>query len=292
MENETEEIKKELDDLCDTIAPSKVVLDIGQYQTTHANKILKEYGRFVSQFELYYDLIVEIFHAVNYVDKAGWPKHRSIQFLLFVHNLKSLYSSFERLIHGFYEDSIILARPVYEAFIKSIYITCDPVDPYAVVAGLKGNMQKKFNLSNFLKDDLKLEWHDYRLFSALTHANQYLVLKEAIDIYQQGQKDAITLKFQFDKKLFELGVNVISYLLLVDLKAIITLFATNSNHILKNEMIKKAERLIDLRERDFSLHPKDYWPKVIKDTKDIFEMIKETEAGEKWVDSWQKIRNQ
>lgn len=292
MENETEKIKKELDDLCNAIAPSKVVLDISRYQTMHANRILKEYGRFVSQFELYYDLIVEIFHAVNYIDKTDWPKYRSVQFLLFVHNLKSLYSSFERLIHGFYEDSIILARPVYEAFIKSVYITCDSTDPYAVVSGLKGNMLKKFNLSHFLKDDLKLEWHDYQLFSALTHANQYSVLKEAKDIFGGEQKDAITLKFQFDKKLFELGINYISYLLLVNLKAIVALFTTNSNHILKKEMIKKAERLIDLRERAFYLHQKNYWPKIIKDTKDIFEMIKETEVDGKWVDSWQKIRNQ
>lgn len=291
MENETEEIKRELDDLCNAIAPSKVVLDISQYQTTHANKILKEYGRFVSQFELYYDLIVETFHAVNYIDKAGWPKHRSVQFLLFVHNLKSLYSSFERLIHGFYEDSIILARPVYEAFIKSVYITCDPTDPYAIVGGTRGTMQKKFNLSNFLKDDLQLEWHDYRLFSALVHANQYSVFKEAKDIFEGGQKDPIALKFQFDKKLFELGINNISYLLLVNLKAIVTLFATNSNRILKKGMIEKAERLIDLREHGFSLHPKNYWPQVIKDTKDIFKMIKETEAGGAWVDSWKKIRN-
>jgi len=289
--NETEKIKKALDDLCNEIAPSKVILDINKYQTSHANKILKEYGRFVSQFELYYDLIVEIFHAINYIDKAEWPKHRSAQFLLFVHNLKSLYSSFERLIHGFYEDSIILARPVYEAFIKSVYITCDPTDPYAVVAGLKGNMQKKFNLSHFLKDDLKLEWHDYRLFSAWAHANQYSVLKEAADIQQQGQKEAITLKFQFDKKLFELGVNHINYLLLVNLKAITVLFATSSNHVLKQEMIDKAKKLIDLYERGIALHPKDYWPKIAKDTKDIFEMVVETESGKNCLDVWKRIRN-
>lgn len=288
--DETEKIKGEIDRLCNEIAPSKVVLDINQYQTDHANRILKEYGRFVSQFELYYDFIVEIFHAVNYIDKAGWPKHRSVQFLLFVHNLKSLYSSFERLIHGFYEDSIILARPVYEAFVKSVYITCDQTDPYAVVAGSKGNMQKKFNLSHFLKDDLGLDWHDYRLFSALAHANQYSVLKEAMDIHKQGQKGAIALKFQFDKKLFELGINYVNYLLLVNLKAIVTLFATSHNHVLKKEMIDKANILIDLRERSIALHPKDYWPKVVKDTKDIFEMVRQTEEGGNWKDIWKTIR--
>ncbi|GEM_PF-2276823 len=289
--DETEKIKKELDDLCNAVVPSKVVLDINQYQTTHTDKVLKEYGRFVSQFELYYDLTVEIFHAINYIDKTSWPKHRSAQLLLFVHNLKSLYSSFDRLIHGFYEDGIILARPVYEAFIKSVYITCDPTDQYAVVAGLRGNMQKKFNLSNFLKDDLKLEWHNYRLFSAWVHANQYSVLREAADIQQQGQKGVIALKFQFDKKLFELGINDINYLLLVNLKAITTLFSTSSNHVLKQEMIDKAKNLIDLRERSIALHPKDYWPKVVKDTKDIFEMINETESGKNWLDAWKRIRS-
>lgn len=289
--DETEEIKKALDDLCNERAPSTVVLDINQYATTHVNKILEEYGRFVSQFELYYDLIVEIFHAVNYIDKTEWPRHRSVQFLLFVHNLKSLYSSFERLIHGFYEDSIILARPVYEAFIKSVYITCNPADPYAVVAGSKGTMQKKFNLSHFLKDDLKLEWHDYRLFSAWAHANQYSILREAVDIHQRGQREAIALKFQFDKKLFELGMNHVDYLLLINLKAIVALFATSTNHVLKQEMMDRAIELIDLGERSIALHPKDYWPKVAKDTKDIFEMIVETESNKNWLDTWKRIRN-
>jgi hypothetical protein len=230
-------------------------------------------------------------HAVNYIDKAAWPKHRSVQFILFVHNLKSLYSSFDRLIHGFYEDSIILLRPVYEAFIKSVFITCYPTDPYAVVAGTKSNLQKQFNLSNFLKDDLKLEWHAYRLFSALTHANLYSVLKEAIGIRQEGQKEAIALKFKFDQKFCELVINYISYLLLVYLKAIVTLFATSFNNILKKEMVEKAQKLIKLRERDFALHPKDYWPTVVKDTTNIFDMMSATETGEEWNSVWQKIRS-
>lgn len=291
MENEVEKIKKELDDLCNDVATNAVVVDINRYQIEHADKIFKEYGRFVSQFELYYDLIVSIFHAVNYIDKKSWPGHRTVQFLLFVHNLKSLYSSFDRLIHGFYEDSIILSRPAYEAFIKSVYITCDPSDPYAVVSGLKGKMKNKFNLTNFLKDELKIEWHDYKLFSALAHANQYSVLAEAKDIFEQGQKEAITLKFWFDKKLFELGVNDINYLLLVNLKAIVVLFSTSVNDVLTQVAIDKAKKLIDLRERDFASHPKEYWPRVIKDTKDIFKMIESVNMGEKWADSWIKIRN-
>lgn len=286
IKNKKEEIDyliKRFDELCDT-QPSQVVLDINQYEQGHSRKVLKEYGRFVAQFELFYDLIVEMIHALNYVKKSKWPKHRSIQFMLMAYNLKPLYSSFDRLIEGFYEDCIILARPVYEAFIKTIYITCHPKNPYSVVIG------KKFNLTNFLKHELKLNWHEYRLFSAMTHANAYCVLDEAMQISQEGQKEPITLKFKFDKKLFEVGVNVTSFLLLVYLKVIIDLLITNCNEVLKKEMVEKAKELIVLREKSFSLNQKDYWPQVIQDTKDIFKMIQETEVGKDWRKSWGSIR--
>src|SRR6185369_11020910 len=118
MDSNTDYIRGELDRLCAEIAPSKVISDIGDYQSEHFERVLRDYGRFISQFELYFEQITDMFRAVNYIDKMGWPKHRSVQYLLVVHNLKSLYSSFDRLIHGFYEDSSILSRPVYEAFVK------------------------------------------------------------------------------------------------------------------------------------------------------------------------------
>ncbi len=282
-------LRKKFDELCDMIAPSKVILNIHEWESTHSSKISKEYGRFMGQFELYYELIVEVVMAINYIDKTKWPKHRGVQFMLMIHNLKSLYSSFDRLVKGFYEDSIILARPVYEAFIKNIYITCYPDDPYSVVAKVKRE-SKKFNLTNFVKFELKLDWHDYHIFSAIAHSNSYSTLKEACDISRDGQKKPIALQFQFNKELFELGVNYINFLLLVNLKLIAALFITECNDILKEELAKKVKELINLREQAYFLHPKEYWPKVIKDTQDIFKMIQSVEIGQDWKKCWSDIR--
>lgn len=286
----TDRLKKRFDELYDT-EPSQVVLDINRYEQGHLRKVLKEYGRFVAQFELFYDLIVEITRRVNYIEKSNWPKHRSVQFMLIVYNLKNIYSSFDRLVKGFYEDSIVLDRPAYEAFIKVIYITCYPDDPCSVVSGRKSSSGRKFNLTNFVKDELKLDWRDYRLFSIISHAKAYSVLTEAIKISRKGQKEPIALEFKFDEELFELGVNDIIFLLLVYLKIIVRLFTTSYNHILKKEMVEKAKELIVLSEETMSLHPKDYWPQVIKDIEDIFEMIEEVEGGKNWKESWKSIRN-
>jgi len=57
-------------------------------------------------------------------------------------------------------------------------------------------------------------------------------------------------------------------------------------------MIEKVEKLITLRERSLFLYPKDYWPQVIKDTQDIFKMIREVEnQGKNWRESWKNIRS-
>lgn len=290
-DNEVEFIKKEYDALCATRLPSVVMSDIAKFQTKHLQKVSHEYGRFINQFELQYDLITGLFLKVNYIEKTDWPKHRWAQLLFFVHNLKSLYSSFERLVSGFYEDSFILARPAYEAFIKSTYINCEPKDPFAIISDRKVG-KEKFRITKFIRDDLKLAWHDYKLFSSWTHANQFSVLKEAIDIHRFGQTGTISLKFKFDQKLFELGINDLNFLLLVNLKSLVSLFATKTNDVLKPEMLEDAYKLIDLNEKNLLNHPKDYWPLVIKDTRDIFELIKRADAGIPWKDAWKEIRKE
>lgn len=281
---------KRLDELCDT-EPSQVVLDIKRYEKDHLRKVSKEFGRFVNRFEFYYGLMAKITKGVNYIEKLNWPKHRSVQFMLIVYNLNSIYSSFDRLVKGFYEDSIVLFRPAYEAFIKVIYITCYPDDPCSIVTGLKSSSVKQFNLTNFVKHELKLDWSDYHLLSIISHAKGYSVLTEVVKISREGQKEPITSELKFDEKMFELGTSYIDFLLLVYLKIIVCLFTTSYNRILKKEMVEKAKELIVLGERIISLHPKDYWPQLMEDIEDILKMIEEVEGGKDWRESWRNIRN-
>lgn len=85
-------------------------------------------------------------------------------------------------------------------------------------------------------------------------------------------------------------LNDVGFLLFVYLKSTLCLFATEHNDVLKKEMLEKAKELVALREEDFALHPKSYWPQVVKDIKDIFKMIKEVESGKDWQEAWIEIR--
>lgn len=293
MDEETKNrLIKKYDELC-ADANIKVVHDIYDFENKHYNKVSVDYGRFISQFELYYSLVADLIHAVNYIDKKNWPAHRSTQFLIAVHNLKTIFSAFNRLIKGYYGDSLILIRPVYEAIIKMIYITCYPDFPYDVAAGKKMGGDKQFNLTNFIKDELKLNWHDYSMFSAVSHANWIYVLRDGAKYSKEKQTEPIALSYKYDKDFLTVPLNFINFLLLAYLKFTVTLFATSYNNILKKELIDKANELIALREETYLEHPKEYWPQVIKDFNDIFEMIQMVENdGKDWKEGWKLIRSQ
>lgn len=127
--------KKQLEKLIDemykhTETPSQVFLDIHSFEDDHAKLMLKKFGKYIDYFKHSFDLLVNLVHLVNYLDKQSWPKHRSLQFLLLKNNLKPLYSAFDRMIKGFYGDAIILLRTPYEAFIKMLYMSYYPDNAY------------------------------------------------------------------------------------------------------------------------------------------------------------------
>ena len=115
------------------------------------------------------------------------------------------------------------------------------------------------------------------------------MISEAVKRDNGKKKEAVALRFKFEKKLFQMGVNYINFLLLVFLKIIVCLFTTSHNNILKKEMIDKAKELILLREKAL-LSPEEYWLQVIQDIKDIISMIELTETGKDWKESWKNVR--
>lgn len=90
--------------------------------------------------------------------------------------------------------------------------------------------------------------------------------------------------------MLELGINNISFLLFLYLKTVYELFATRTSVVLKESYLEKAKELIELREKDFLSHEKDYWPTVIKDTTDLFNLLKVLDATVDWREKWKEIR--
>lgn len=193
-------LRDKMDKLTSTPA-SRIAMSISEYEKTHTKKVLKDYGRFVKQFEDFYDLLVQLIHKINYIKKDDWhTTSKSVQFLIVAHSLETFNSSFDLLLKGHYGDSVILSRSIYESLIRVIYLSCYPKEGYSVFIK-KRDGTKEFNLTGFLKDELKLDWDRYySLMSAVTHSNAYQIGLEVKQIYDEGQKTPIGLQLKFDKK--------------------------------------------------------------------------------------------
>jgi hypothetical protein len=105
-----DEIRDKLDQMVQDHGQSKYFLRIQDYESKHTLWVLNEYGRFVSQFEHFFDILNDLIVAINYIPKDSWPAHRSIQFLLTANNVRFFYNSFDRLIKGFWVESMVVLR--------------------------------------------------------------------------------------------------------------------------------------------------------------------------------------
>ena len=228
--NESKMTERELEKLIGEMykhaeAPSQVVLDIKYFEDSHTRLMLKKFNRYISHFEHSFDLLVNLILLINYLDKKSWPKHRILQFLLLKNNLNPLYSAFDRLVKGFYFDATILLRTTYEAFIKILFISYFPNDPYVALASKTPKGQLQFNLTNFLKDHLRVDWNFiYNVSSSFSHSYNFQTLNEAVQIHKQGQKGIICFELKYDEKAMSIPVNFNLFLLWCLIKISMLLF--------------------------------------------------------------------
>lgn len=281
---------KELDELCSQVAASDLILKIYEQEKEHSQYIIEKYQRFMHQFEAYFDLLVRAIHHINFVNKSDWPTYKLAQLLLIVHNLKPMFSSYDRLMKGYYEDCNILLRTPYEAFFRVLFISLNPDDLNYSFAPRKKDL-KQFNLTSFVQHDLKLDWHHYSVMSWMVHANKWNALSELKRIEKEGQKEAITLAFKFDEDMFSMGINLMGFLLLVYLRAVVVLFLAYGRQDADVEMTEKCRRYISLYQKAFASHVNPHLQSLAKDIEDIFQMLEEVEAGHEWKDVWNRLRN-
>jgi hypothetical protein len=271
------EIKRQMDTLCSEHGPSKLIPRIEELKNSHKYLVSKEYGRFIDQFGVFFDVTNEIILGANYIPKESWPKHRSLQYVLINRNIKFIYSAFDQLIGGFWENSFVLGRPAYEAFLRVLFISLHPEDSDSAMLEQKG--KRKFTVVNFIKDELKMDWHDYEFYSILTHSNKYMVLRDYVKISKEGQTEPIVIKHKFEKLEFEMALNFLIFLCVVYLKMVTQLLATSTNDSLPKDLVEKAEKLANLWQNSMKTHVKDYWPRVAVDIDNIFLIIEKHEKS-------------
>lgn len=274
-------LKEELDKLCSTPA-SMLAHNISNYENIHLKLILKDYRRFVKQFEDFYELLAQLVNKVNYIKKDGWHVSKPVQFLIIAYSLETLNSSFDLLVKGHYADSVILIRSVYESLIRVIYLSCYPNEQYSVFYK-KRDGTREFNLTGFLKDELNLDWERfYSLMSAISHSNGYQILSVVKKFNQEGQKTPIGLQLKFNKELLEISMNFLHFLLWTFLKATLSLLVKVDDKNITPKLLEKSQTVEKALEKIFILHPNQPWNTAVDDVNYVFKIIKEAEDGNDW----------
>jgi hypothetical protein len=145
---------QEVDDWVVPQIPSDVVLLLFEAERDHFLAFNNKYGRFVTQTEVHFSLLVRAIEKVDYTEKETWPIHRGAQFVLATNTLRSLWSSADRLHKGAYQDSMTLLRTAYEVWGRLVFMSCHSEGHLAVVAPYPSPGQPSFNMTNFLRDSL------------------------------------------------------------------------------------------------------------------------------------------
>ena len=220
--------------------------------------------------------------AVNYINHDDWPNVRGKQFNLFVQNLKTFYSVHDRLIKGFYEDSMNLSRTLYETFIRIVALSCEPQLGYGVLD------YRQFKITEFLRDKLNLENEYYQIMSLFTHSNRYAVIRTSHDIFVNGQNAPLCLTLEYNENLLIKGINCLRLNLWTYIEVLAYLFATSTNEVLTSDMVSRANKMKNIFKDTFKIAQ----PKINKDVEDICLLLNKCTKDRmvNWKTAWQNIR--
>lgn len=268
------------DDWAHDHLPSATVLELTDLERDHFKSFNVEYGRFVGQVEVEFTALVDLIDAINFVDRAAWPRHRAVQYALVAYNVKTFYSALDRLVRGYYVDCITLTRSLYEAFVRLLFISCYPDDAYSALSRPPKGV-RSFNLTNFLDHDLGLEWESkYDLMSGFAHSNSMQTLL-ALDraIKRVGEPERFGLSHKFDPTLADLAGPFLNFALVAHLR-----FATErlADDLVDLPQLRVAHEAVDLLMFGLRDHPKQYWQVVSADLDLLFRMLPVADARQDW----------
>lgn len=277
-----EEARQWADEWLRTLGPSPVITELLRYETDHREQVLRDYGRLVAQFEAQYTALAVI-EQVNFIDRSSWPPHRAVQYVLMSNNLKPFWSAVDRLTKGFYEDALTLLRGLYETFVRVVFVTCHSDDPWGVLVNKPPKGTAPFNMTNFVRDELKLEWlSKYTIMSVFAHSNA-LQAVEALKRSEGGRDEPehFGLPLDYDTKLFELAAAFLQFLLLVYLRFGVDRMVGPSEPD-DRERFRTARQSVALLTFGLVDNPKQYWKGVAEDLDFLFEMLDVADRGGDW----------
>ena len=270
--------------------------NIQKYQAQHLAFMHKNYGRFMSQYEMFFCAMTSYSHNINYLDKKGWPINRGFQFVIATSSLKQFHSAYLLLCNGAYEDAITIYRSIYESFLRIVFVSCHPECPYNAYSAA-GQTGTKFNATSLVKYELKLDWTTYHITSAFAHSNMYKVMGDMIELSTGKEPKPIALTYELDEDMIGMITNFANFLLTIYLDIYDQLFTVDiSNHKEKDTIKPHIDQLHEYalicHEALRTHNANEYWRQTAVDIEHIFELIKsmDTDPSQDWKKVWKAVR--
>lgn len=291
-----DDLTRSLDALA-SVADVDPVANLEDYQSKHRLYMNTRYGRFISQFQMYFSAIADTGNNINYLDKSHWPAHRSLQFIIATHSLKQFYSSYTLLLDGAYEDAITIQRSLYESFLRVVFISLHPADAYNVYNYRNPSSPQsgtRFSATN-LVNNLGFGWTTYNIMSMFAHSNMYNVVETGARIVTDGQNEAIALMYEKNDDMISIVVNFMVFLFAAYLKLFSEVFTVNYPAAETNikRHLESLSEYKDVAMRTVKEHSvSKYWRQVGIDVEDLFRLINVMDGGLSldWHQEWQRIR--
>ena len=261
--------------------PARSTLDIYEFITEHRTMAVYQYNNFIKIFEDFFDELNAVIGLLNYSPKSNWPKHRSIQYSLYPETLKTLHCSFEIAINGYYYESVMLSRSVFETYLRMVFISCSPSDWESAFYDLKG--RRRFDVTSLIRDHLKVDWHFiYRLMCKTSHSKSHYHLKKIID-RSKNPKQLIQLEYKGDKKVLQFAINCIMLDLALLFHTMMTLFEPDFDKLsdlkkMKSRLKKIDEALLDI----IRANERSKFSAITNDILKIEKIMRVADLGKDW----------
>ncbi len=187
------------------LPPSQLTLRIYNFQKMHNQAIMNSnMESYVKLFEGNHTFLAKFINDLNLPNKATWKDHNTLQSFLLSTIPKTLFSSFQQMMWGDYDESMATSRIAYECLLRVCFIQMHPKDMWAgLVKPPQGQIE--FQASNFMTQDAKVIKEDYiyKILSDPIHGMRLRIMLELKHSTEKG-KVQFNLGYQYDKKMLNM----------------------------------------------------------------------------------------
>ena len=273
--------------------PSEWVSLLQDQDEDAALKFIDKFEGFVQIFEVGYTALAEAVDLINFAPKDDWPTHRGPQYLLLAANVKSFRSAQDRLMKGYYHDCGAITRSLYETFARIVFISLFP-DAWSSTILYQPSNQRKFNLTNLLKDDLKLEWEPiYGLLSSVSHSNSQAVTYQVVQLSDPDrQPERYGYRNAFDPEQSAAYVNFLDFVLIAHLRVAREMMLEPTSNVLNSiasslgmaldAQIDRIDGSLYILRRGLRYNSSSFWRRVSDDLDRVMETMQRADSGQDW----------